>query len=141
MSRVFFYGLFMDPDLLRGKGLHPTPVGPAELPDFRLFIGDRASLIPSPGSTAYGMLIELPDDELATLYAAPDVASYRPEFVDAILLEDRSIQTSLCYNLPADQLGAGTNVAYAERLATLLIELGLPGSYARRVSGREDTQR
>jgi hypothetical protein len=138
VRRIFFYGLFMDPDLMRDQGLHPTLVGPAELPDYRIHIGQRASLVPSPRSTSYGMLIDLPDDEAATLYAAPDVRDYRPEDVNAVLLNDRTVHTASCYNLPADRLGAGTNAEYAERLSTLLLELGFPPAYARHVAGRGD---
>ena len=43
MSRIFFYGLFMDPGLLREKGLPPTLVGPAELPGYQIHTGNRAS--------------------------------------------------------------------------------------------------
>ena len=138
MSCIFFYGLFMDPGLLRDKGLHPTLVGPAELPGYQIHIGNRASLIPSPQSTSYGMLIDLPDEEAAALYSAPDVSDYRPDNVSAILLKDRTIQTSLCYNLPSDKLGAGTNAAYAEQLSALVLELGFPPSYASQIARRGD---
>jgi hypothetical protein len=138
MSCIFFYGLFMDPSLLREKRLHPTLVGPAELPDYQIHIGNRASLIPSPQSTSYGMLIDLPDEEVATLYSAPDVRDYRPDNVNAILLRDRTIQTSLCYNLPADKLGVGTNVKYAEQLSALVLELGFPSAYASEITKRGD---
>lgn len=134
MRRIFFYGLFMDVGLLRDKGLHPLPVGPAELPGYRIHIGDRASLIPSPGSTSYGMLIDLPNEEAATLYSAPDVRDYRPEDVDAILLSDRTVHRSSCYNLPAEGLGAGTNAEYAARLSALVLELGFPPGYAHRIT-------
>ncbi len=138
MSRIFFYGLFMDPSLLRGKGLHPTLVGPAELPGYRLHIGNRASLVPSPDATVYGMLIELPDEEATALYSAPDVRDYAPDQVNAVLLSDRSVQPSLCYNLPADKLGDGTNAAYAEQLSALVLELGFPPAYANAITGRGD---
>lgn len=126
----------MDPSLLREKGLHPTLVGPAELPGYQIHIGNRASLILSPRSTSYGMLIDLPDEEAATLYSAPDVSDYCPDKVDAILLDDRTIQTSLCYNLPADKLGAGTNTEYTEQLSALVIELGFPPTYACEITKR-----
>ena len=130
MSCIFFYGLFMDATVLREKGLHPTLVGPAELPGYQIHIGNRASLIPNPRSTSYGMLIDLPDEEAIALYSAPDVSDYCPENVNAVLLNDRTIQPSLCYNLPAAKFGAGMNSEYAERLSVLVLELGLPSAYA-----------
>jgi hypothetical protein len=136
MSCIFFYGLFMDASLLAAKGLHPTPVGPAELPGYQIRIGNRASLIPNSKSTSYGMLIDLPDEEAATLYSAPDVSDYRPDHVNAILLKDRTIQTSLCYNLPAGKLGIGMSAEYAEQLSALVLELGFPSAYASEITRR-----
>ena len=130
MNRIFFYGLFMDSSLLAAKGLHPTRIGPAELPGYQIHIGDRAILIPNPKSISYGMLIDLPEEEAATLYSAPDVSDYRPDRVDAILLKDRTLQTSLCYNLPASKVGVGMNSEYAEQLSALVLELGFPSAYA-----------
>jgi len=138
MSRIFFYGLFMDTGLLREKGLHPTLVGPAELTGYRIHIGGRACLIPDPQSTSYGMLIDLPDNEALTLYSAPDVSDYRADSVEPILLKDRSIETALCYNLPADKRGAGRNAEYAEQLSTLVLELGFSPDYASQITSRGD---
>lgn len=138
MSRIFFYGLFMDPSLLRGKGLHPTLVGPAELPGYQIHIGNRASLIPSPKSIVYGMLIDLPDEEATALYSAPDVSDYYPEKVNAVLLNGRTIRTSLCYNLPADKLGDGASAEYAEQLSALVLGLGFPPAYASEITSRGD---
>jgi hypothetical protein len=133
MIRIFFYGLFMDPSLLRAQGLHPEIVGPAEVPGYGIRIGNRATLIPSPRSISYGMVIDLGEEEAAALYSPPDVKDYRPEWVDAILLNDRTTRRSLCYNLPTDKLDAGFNLKYAERLSKLVLELGFPADYAREI--------
>lgn len=138
MSRVFFYGLFMDASLLRGLGLQPTPIGPAELPGYQIHIGHRASLIPNPQSTSYGMLIDLPDEEVTTLYSAPDMSDYCPEIVNAILLNDRTTQTSLCYNLPPEKPGAGVNFEYAKKLSALVLELGFSPAYASEIDRHGD---
>ncbi len=136
VTRTFFYGLFMDADRLREQGLHPNVIGPASLPGYALRIGERASLVPSLQSVAYGMLIELADDELAMLYGAPSVRDYVAETVVARMLDDDTSVPSLCYNLPAEKIGASRNVDYARQLAALLRELGLPGAYADDI-GRE----
>lgn len=137
MSCIFFYGLFMDVSLLQAKGLRPQLVGPAKLPDYRIHIGRRATLIPSPGSTSYGMLVDLPEEDVDELYSAPDVRDYRPDSINAVLLSDRTTRSSLCYNLPADKLGAGANFEYAQRLSALVLELGFPPAYASEIT---DTQ-
>jgi hypothetical protein len=47
---VFFYGLFMDEELLRGKGLEPEGGEIAAIDGFALRIGQRAALVPTPGA-------------------------------------------------------------------------------------------
>jgi hypothetical protein len=42
---VFFYGLFMDEELLRGKGLEPEGGEIAAIDGFALRIGQRAALV------------------------------------------------------------------------------------------------
>lgn len=130
VTRAFFYGLFMDADLLRGQGLHPNVIGPASLRGYELRIGERASLVPNVQSIAYGMLIELPEDELATLYGAPTVRDYVAETVVVRTLGDDTPVPSVCYNLPAEKIGANRNTDYARQLAALVRALGLPERYA-----------
>ena len=128
----------MDANLLEDMGLHPKVIGPAELPDFQIRIRNRATLIPKPGSTSYGIVMELSDKEAAALYSKPDVSDYRPETVNAILINDHSNQRSLCYNLPPDVLGSGTNAKYAEKLSALVLELGFSSEYANEITYRHD---
>jgi hypothetical protein len=52
----FFYGLFMDVAVLRQAGTCPSNVRRAYVDDFALRIGERATLVPSLGTRAYGML-------------------------------------------------------------------------------------
>ena len=133
-TRVFFYGLYMDSRLLEGMGFHPESCEKAKLGHYRIHIGDRATLIPDPGSTAYGVLMTLPGDEAEKLYARPEVAGYEAERVDVTLLDDESIQAAVAYILPEEALGADPNTGYAKRLATLVTELGLPSTYAQIIS-------
>ena len=51
---VFFYGLFMDEELLRGKGLEPEGGEIAAIDGFALRIGQRAALVPTPDAKVYG---------------------------------------------------------------------------------------
>ena len=133
MSCTFFYGLFMDTVLLREMGLTPVALGQAMLREYQLSIRDRATLTPKPGATSYGMLIELPDDELSALYSAPSVSDYQPERVETKRLDTGTTQPALCYNLPADKLSAEFNSEYAKNLSSLLLRLGFPPSYASKV--------
>ncbi len=128
--RVFFYGLFMDAGLLRQMNLEPVELGPAVLHGYQLRIGNKATLVPSLEAKSYGMLMELADDELASLYSGPGVSAYQPEVVETMRIDDGTRQPAVCYNLPADQLGAEFNSEYANNLSSLLTRLGFPPAYA-----------
>ena len=67
---AFFYGLFMDVDVLRESNVVPINPRRAYVDDFALRIGQRATLLPSSSARAYGMLIELTHQELERLYTA-----------------------------------------------------------------------
>ncbi|HEY7505640.1 MAG TPA: gamma-glutamylcyclotransferase family protein [Gemmatimonadales bacterium] len=125
---VFFYGLFMDPDLLRGKGLQPENARRARVRGMRLHIGERAALVPDADGVVYGMLVALSHGDLERLYADPSVLPYRPE---AVLAEpDAGHPTAaLCYNLPSAPSTHESNPEYARKLRDLAARLGLPDDY------------
>lgn len=129
---VFFYGLFMDPDLLRARGLEPSNPRRACVRGRRLRIGERAALEADPGGIVYGMLFDLTHDEVGRLYAEPSVAVYRPE---AVLAEPDSGEAiaALCYNLPIAPAAHERNPEYAGRLRDLAARLDLPGDYVRSI--------
>lgn len=129
MRTIFFYGLFMDRTLLAEKGLHPEAVGPAVLPDYRIHIGERATLVPSPSSRAYGVVMELSEREAHALYAEPSVRAYERERVQVTLLASHTVVEADCYNLPRDLGLRGTNPAYANELARLVDALGFDPEY------------
>ena len=125
---VFFYGLFMDETLLREKGLSPEGRRPACVEDFRLVIGERATLVPSAGGEAHGVLFSLTPGEVDALYSEESVSAYRPEAVCA-QLADGSVVPALCFNLPAAPAASERNPLYASKLRELAARLGLPADY------------
>jgi hypothetical protein len=125
---VFFYGLFMDAEILRTKGIAPTGIQRASVLGFALRIGQRATLIADAESTAYGLLMNLTHDEIERLYSEASVSAYRPEAVLA-RLEDDSRVAALCFNLVEPPAGGETNPDYAARLRGLALRLKLPGDY------------
>jgi hypothetical protein len=129
---VFFYGLFMDADLLRMKGAEPVKIRPACAPGFALRIGQRATLLRDPDSRAYGILMELTHDEIEHLYSDASVRAYRPE---AVLCElgDGSRVPALCFNLIVPPAPEEANSEYAARLRDLARRLGLPSDYVERI--------
>lgn len=130
---TFFYGLFMDVDLLRESGAEPANPRRAYVADFALRIGQRATLVPSPGARAYGMLIALTHAELKRLYDAPGLEHYRPEAVLAQVIEGHAVP-ALCFNLLETPEPHERNSDYALRLKGVLTKLGFPENYVASVS-------
>jgi hypothetical protein len=128
----FFYGLFMDAQVLRQGGTKPSKLRHAYVVDFALRIGRRATLVPSPGARAYGMLIALTHAELDRLYSAPGLEVYRPEAVVAHPFEGEPVP-ALCYNLVQAPEPHERNPEYAMRLQSVLEDLGFPVEYVESV--------
>jgi hypothetical protein len=128
----FFYGLFMDAEVLRQAGATPSDLRRAYVADFALRIGQRATLVPSPGDRAYGVLISLTHAELERLYSAPGLELYRPEAVVAQPLEGGAV-AALCYNLVLAPEPHERNPEYAKRLRSVLAKLGFPVEYVESV--------
>lgn len=125
---VFFYGLFMDEQLLRDKGIHPRARRKAVVPGYRLAIGRRAMLLPQFGVQAFGMVFALAEPEIASLYAGPGLESYRPRSVVASF-EDGTFAAVTTFNLSEPPAAGESNPEYAAKLRVVLERLGFPAEY------------
>ena len=125
--RVFFYGLFMDEQLLSGKGIKPFDVSAGFVDGYGLRIGKRATLVRSPGSRACGVVMDIAPGEAADLYAEESLADYLPE-PETIELMDGTQVEATCYNLPLDKV-TGTNREHAASLLTLAARPGVPDEH------------
>ena len=130
---AFCYGLFMDIAILREGGVAPVNPRRAYVDNFVLRIGQRATLLPSAGGRAYGMLFALTHAELERLYTAPGLEQYRPEAVLAQPLEG-TLAPALCYNLREAPQPHERNPEYAARLQRALSKLDFPQEYVASVS-------
>ena len=130
---AFFYGLFMDLEILREGGVAPINPRRAYVDDFALRIGQRATLLPSAGARAYGMLFALTHAELDRLYPAPGLEQYRPEAILAHPLEGPPTP-ALCYNLREAPGPLERNPEYVARLRRALIKLDFPTEYVASIS-------
>lgn len=130
MTRVFFYGLFMDKDLLQEKGFKPSDAVMASLQHYGLRLAERATLVPSKGERVYGMLMSLDDNELERLYGDESVKDYLPETVRVKTLNGRE-QEARVYNLPPAYalVDKNNNPQYATALKQVSQKLGLPKDY------------
>jgi hypothetical protein len=133
MKSVFFYGLFMDKDLLSEKGLNPKNVRQACLTGFGLRIGERATLEQSQEECSYGTVIELESNEVESLYSGESVADYVPY---PMKITDSNGETidAISYILPMEKV-SGTNSTYAGNLTVIAKKLGLPEDYIKEIEG------
>jgi hypothetical protein len=134
-SDVFFYGLFMDAAVLEAKGVRATGSRLGVVRDWSLRIGQRATLLPAPGRTVYGVLMTMSLTDLDRLYAEDSVRMYRPV---AVLVEtdgaEATAVAALAYVLPEPPALEERNPEYASRLRTLAEHLGLPSEYTRSIA-------
>ena len=125
---VFFYGLFMDEELLRAKGLRPEDPELAFVDGLALRIGQRAALVPTRGSRVHGLVMTLTLAELEKLYSEPSVQAYQPEAVLARVASG-GVVAALCYNLPEPPAATERNPEYATKLRAVAQKVGLPAEY------------
>jgi hypothetical protein len=125
---VFFYGLFMDEELLRSKGLDPKWVELATVDDFELRIGERAALAPAAGGRVHGVVASLTMTELSRLYSEPSVQAYKAQAV-LVQLSTGGTSAALCYNLAEPPARDAWNPEYASRLRAVALKTGLPAEY------------
>lgn len=128
---VFFYGLFMDTNILEKNGIQPSNERRGYLNDYTLKIGNRASLIPCKHERAYGLVMTVDKAAILELYAEASVADYIAEEVNIVVDGDETLK-AICYNLPVEAM-TGTNASYAQSLYALAKKLDFPESYLRKI--------
>lgn len=122
---VFFYGLFMDEELLRAKGVHPRKPRKAVVFGYKLKIGERAALSADPRGKAYGMVFALTEEEIRSLYSEPGLNVYVPQSVMASY-DDGTSGIVLTYNLRKEQISKSSDPEYAHKLRNVLKRLNFP---------------
>ena len=129
--RVFFYGSYINLDVLREVDLVPQEVCVARVLGLALTIAPRANLRPEPGAVAWGILCTATHAELARLYDEHAHGRlgerYWPE---AVLAEDEEarLHPALTY-LSHDMVARPAEAAYVERIAVPAEALGFPEAY------------
>lgn len=127
---TFFYGSYINFDVLREVDFVPEHWEAARLAGFDISIQPRANLIRSDAGTVYGIMATATHDELARLYAhARDVLGerYLPEPVLAETF-DGKWRPALCYICP-DMTPGPPDRAYVERILAPARSYGFPRWY------------
>ena len=118
---VFFYGLYMDPELLEQKGVKPRDPRPAYVDGFELNIGNKATLIRKPGAVAHGMVYSLTHAEIHALYGGAGLHEYAPEAITAYLGKD-AIPVLSCNLIEPPGIGE-SNPEYEQKLRSVMQNL------------------
>ena len=131
---VFFYGSYMNPDVLREVDIEPGKLEPARLSGFDIVIAPRANLLRSDQYVVYGVCAQATHEELDRLYAhARNVLGevYLPELVIAELL-DASLRAALCYICP-EMSPRPADREYVDRILAPAERFGFPLWYVERI--------
>lgn len=121
---VFFYGLYMDPSILEGKGVPPRYPRMATAHGYEVKVGAKTTLLRKAGSKASGMVYSLTHMELESLYRGSGLTGYYPEALQ-VELNSGEVVPVLCCNLLSPADWSDPNPDYASRLAQVKKELGL----------------
>src|SRR4026208_1895504 len=123
LINVFFYGLFMDQDLLRTRGIAALDPRPASVEGLGLRVGKRATLVPARDERSYGVVMSLTQRDLDELYETPGLEQYQPEAITCTTFAGEVV-SALCYNLPSAPAPDEVNEEYAAQLRVVLTKLG-----------------
>jgi hypothetical protein len=121
---VFFYGLFMDTDVLREAGVAADDPVLCRVPGWRLQLGARATLVPDASTSTSGVAMAVSAGDREVLYARDGLRDYRPVSVECVPLDGGSPFLAVTYVVAAESAGV-EDPAYARALADLRQRLGL----------------
>lgn len=133
MKECFFYGLYMDVELLKYLGFNPNSAHTAVLEGYALDLRGSAKVIPRQGNQVWGMLIKLPPADLQAMYSFETTRHYTPEQVAVNLPDGEQVQ-ACCYNLPASN-DEPLNLEYRDKLLVVIHKLGFPDEYIGMLEG------
>lgn len=132
---VFFYGSYINFDVLKEGGLMPGEWEVARLPGFDLRIAPRANLIRSERDTVWGINATATHAELEHLYTVHSKGvlgeTYLPEAVVTSTV-DGKLRPVMTYISP-HMVARPAEAAYVDRIATPARKYGFPQWYVDRI--------
>ncbi len=132
--RVFFYGSYMNPAVLREVDLVPESFEVARLDGYDIRIAPRANLVPSSEHCVYGVLAEATHAELARLYTHAKHVLGETYLPHPVLTQNRfgAFVPALCYIAP-NMAARPADPAYVDRIVEPARALGFPDWYVKRL--------
>jgi len=132
---TFFYGGYMNFDVLANFGIRQREYHIAQLPAYMLTIGSAANVEKNGLETSYGIVTGLTHDELDRLYSreaqAKLGAQYLPEPVLAITTTG-SLIPSLCY-ISYEPIGGTPAEGYIDNILNAAKHYNFPQSYIQHI--------
>lgn len=125
LNDVFFYGLYMDEKILKSKNVEPRNKRVAFANDYKLRIGNMATLLREKNSQAYGLVYSLTHDEIDILYKKSGLTDYISESI-LVELDDGSKITTLCCILLNPPTNNESNLEYFKKLKDCMKFYNLP---------------
>jgi hypothetical protein len=128
---TFFYGSFINLDVLKQSGFVPERFEVARLSGFDIQIAPLANLVRSSEHSVYGIVASATHEDLRRLYAQDWVGTYLPE---AVLVETANgkWRPALCYIAPAGEPKPAAN-DYIDRIVGPAKKHGFPDWYIQRL--------
>lgn len=124
---AFFYGLYMDPELLESLGFRPGTVKKAKMDSYTVDLFGAAKIVPKAGSVVWGNIIRLSEPDLKAMYSFDATKAYSPQMIQ-VTEADGKFATATCYNLPESNNNP-FNSEYHEKLIHVLKKLEFPSEY------------
>jgi AIG2-like family len=125
--KIFFYGSFMDLEILRTLGVVPQTFETAELKNWSITFSPMATLVRSERDSVYGAIAELSRTEVRMLYSRDDLKHYNP--VDILVSTKRSKSVPAQVYISEPQMGQKPSVEYLQRVIRAAEGLGFPSAY------------
>lgn len=125
LHKVFFYGLYMDEEILKSKGVVPREKQLACAKGYKLRVGNMATLLRNESSEAYGVVYSLTYEEIDKLYKGSGLTDYIAE-VMVVETEDKKQIATLCCILLNPPKNDESNETYFESLKKCMAKYNLP---------------
>ena len=106
MIWTFFYGSWIDLNILREKGLYPEQFEVAKLMGFDIYIEPIANIFPKEGGIVYGILLGTTREKHQKILTALIQGTMGPQYLpEAVIVEtlDSKLKPALCYRAPIDE--------------------------------------
>lgn len=132
---VFFYGLYMDFDILRERGLRVQLWEVAKLDGYEFRIGSWGYLKQSDSQCVYGVAVYAAQREVSDLYSSATNTLPLEYLPEPVLVEsaDGLLRKALCYIATNEPDASTVNLDYVNGMVKLAQHFQFPDWYVKRL--------